>query len=177
MIGTAAGCSLNYHQAKGGHPRGQCSHAVSVTALAHELDCCKTMEKVSATDNRRRLNVCSRRKPSSLACDDITNWEVRMLDKNTQLRFLSIFGLTVNEDNAILVNEPINDELHEICLLIKLRLCLDVIFDLLHVPSNQILLFHLFTLLLLPCQFGCEHLTDALVFRVSNLHLARAPCA
>merc|ERR1711972_781382 len=48
-----------------------------------------------------------------------------MFDKHTQLWSLGIWRLPVHNDDTILVDEPRDDQLHQVCLLEKLRLRLD----------------------------------------------------
>merc|ERR1719352_1345577 len=99
-----------------------------------------------------------------------------MLYEDTKLRPLRIVRLTVDDDDAVPVNHPVNDMLDKVCLLEELRLGLDFILDLLHVPSDQILLLDLFAIRLLSPQIACEHLTNPLILIICDLHLTWPPC-
>merc|ERR1712190_135356 len=77
------------------------------------------------------------------ALDNFTNWIIRMFHQYASFRFHRIIRGSVNENNTIFLDQSCDDELNEMLMFEQLRLGLDFILDLLHVPSNEVFFFHL----------------------------------
>merc|ERR1712062_709628 len=78
--------------------------------------------------------------------DDLPNREVWMFHQNTAFWPHWILRRTIHDDYTILLNEPFYDFLDKCLLLDHLRFRLNFIFNLLQIPSTQVLLlnFHSF---------------------------------
>mmetsp|Transcript_61675 Transcript_61675/g.133597 ORF Transcript_61675/g.133597 Transcript_61675/m.133597 type:complete len:237 (+) Transcript_61675:241-951(+) len=93
-----------------------------------------------------------------------------MLDEHPAFRLHWVLGWPVDQDDAILVDEPVDDQLHQVLLSKELCLGLDVILHLFHVPGNEVHFLHLLALGLLVSKVGCQHLTYPLVLCKGDLH-------